>query len=81
MWSLDRRWPIPNTRTALKIGSTWTLATIGFEIGLGRFVGPDPKTWSELLEDYDFTKGHLWPAVLVGELFGPAAIRSVRRHR
>jgi hypothetical protein len=34
---------------------------------------------SVLLEDYDITKGELWPAVVVGELFGPAAIRSVRR--
>ena len=81
MCVLEQRWPIPDQRTALKIGSTWAVATIAFEVGFGRLVGPDPKSWSELLDAYDIRKGHLWPFVLLVELLGPTAIRSMRQRR
>jgi hypothetical protein len=76
-WLLDRRWPIPTTAAALQIGATWTASTMAFEFGFGRYVGPNPKSWSEMLGDYDITKGQLWPLVIAFELVGP--LRSALR--
>ena len=38
MAALERRWPIPTTRTALGIGGIWLTLTAGFEFGFGHFV-------------------------------------------
>jgi hypothetical protein len=77
-WFLERRWPLPSARDALEIGALWVALTTVFELGLGRY-GPEPKTWRQLLESYDIIRGELWPLVLVGELFGPVAVRSLVR--
>ena len=39
MWLIAGRWPIPTRRTALLIGSVWTMLTIGFEFGSGPLRG------------------------------------------
>ena len=73
-WSLQRRWPIPSTGEALRIGGIWLVLTIGFEFGFGRLVGR--KSWRELLSDYDIAKGRTWPLVLVWLAAGPAVTRK-----
>jgi hypothetical protein len=40
-WALDRRWPIPTTRSALTIGAAWVVMTIVFEFGFGHYVDSD----------------------------------------
>ena len=74
-WMLERRWPIPTARQALGIGATWLLLTVAFEFLFGHF--GDGKSWSELLENYDLSGGHLWVLVLVWVGVGPAVIRRL----
>lgn len=71
---LQRRWPIPATRQALEIGSAWVVLTVLFEFGFGRYV--DRKSWTELLDNYDITEGHLWLLVLLWIGVGPMATQS-----
>jgi len=75
-WSLQRRWPIPSTAEALRIGGIWLVLTIGFEFGFGRLVGR--KSWRELLSDYDLARGRTWPLVLAWLAAGPAVTRKAR---
>jgi hypothetical protein len=75
--ALEHRWPIATTRRALEIGATWVVLTIAFEFGFGRWV--DRKSWSELLENYDLTSGHLFLLVLLWLAVGPAVVRRLRR--
>jgi len=78
-WALERRWPLPTTRTALAVGGGWTALTIAFEFGFGHYVAGDP--WSKLLENYNLATGHVWPALLLWLLVGPALVRAHREMR
>ena len=71
---LQRRWPIPRMKTALEIGGAWVVLTVLFEFGFGHYV--DRKSWSELLDNYDISDGHLWLLVLLWIGIGPAATRQ-----
>ena len=74
--ALQRRWPIPTTEEALKIGSGWLAMTVAFEFGFGRAVAK--QSWAELLADYNLAEGRTWPLVLAWIALGPAAVRAVR---
>ena len=76
-WLLERRYPLADDRAALRVGAAWLGLTIVFEFGFGRAV--DGKTWSELLADYDLSRGRVWTLVLAWLLLGPAIVRRVRR--
>ena len=76
MWLLARRWPIPTRRAALLIGGAWTVLTIVFEFGLGRYVVGD--SWAKLLEQYDLTRGYVWIVVPTWTVIGPALMRGLR---
>lgn len=78
-WLLERRWPIPTTRAALKIGLTWATLTVAFEFLFGHWV--DGKTWPELFNNYDVADGRLWIVVLAWIALGPAVTRRVRRRQ
>jgi hypothetical protein len=78
-WALERRWPLPTTGTALAVGGGWTALTILFEFGFGRYVAGD--SWSELLENYNLATGHVWPALLLWLLVGPALVHGRRNLR
>lgn len=78
-WALDRRWPIPTARHAYAVGGTWVLLTVAFEFLFGHYV--DGDSWSELLENYDLTGGHLWILVLAWIGIGPSVIRALRVRR
>ena len=74
---LDRRWPLPTARDALRVGALWLVLTVAFEFGFGR--GVAHSSWEELLADYDVRRGRLWPLVLVWIALGPAIVRARRR--
>jgi uncharacterized membrane protein YdfJ with MMPL/SSD domain len=72
---LGRRWPLPTRRTAVLVGAVWSVLTVGFEFGLGRFVVGD--SWSKLLEQYAFWRGSAWIVVPMWIAIGPAALRDL----
>jgi hypothetical protein len=78
-WILERRWPIPTTRTALAIGGVWVVLTVLFEFSFGHYV--DGKSWSELVENYNVPAGRIWILVLFWIAIGPLTVRALRRRR
>jgi hypothetical protein len=76
LWLLARCWPIPTRRAALEIGGAWTVLTIIFEFGLGRFVAGE--SWTALLEQYDLTRGNVWVLIPIWTAVGPAVMRRAR---
>ncbi len=70
---LQRRWPLPSTRSALEVGAVWVALTVLFEFTFGHYV--DGKTWSELVRDYNLAEGHVWPLLLLWLAAGPAVVR------
>jgi hypothetical protein len=73
---LERRWPIPTERCALEVGATWVALTVCFEFGFGHYV--DGRSWTDLLRDYDLSRGRLWSLVLVWLAVGPLVVRRLR---
>jgi ABC-type uncharacterized transport system permease subunit len=54
---------------AVEIGVLWLLLTLAFEFLVGHYVfGTE---WATLLEDYDVTKGRIWPLVLAFVVVSP----------
>ncbi len=58
------------------IGVYWLVLTIVFEFGFGRFVLQKP--WSELLAQYTFQGGNLWPMVLAVIVVSPWVAARLR---
>jgi hypothetical protein len=58
-----RRWPIPDAKTAWRIGLVWVGMTICFEFGFFHYVVGHP--WSRLLHDYNIFDGRVWVLVLI----------------
>jgi hypothetical protein len=73
--ALQRRWPLPSTAEALRIGAVWLALTVLFEFSFGHWV--DGKSWSDLLGDYNLATGHVWPLLLAWLALGPAIVRTV----
>ena len=64
------RWIGPATAgRAVRIGVVWLGLTLAFEFLVGHYVFGQP--WSTLLEDYDITRGRVWPLALLVVLFAP----------
>jgi hypothetical protein len=53
----------------LALGLMWTLLTVAFEFGFGRYVARE--SWVTLLENYDVLRGRVWIAVLLVLLLTP----------
>lgn len=79
LWALERRWPIPTSRTAFTIGGIWAVLTILFEFGFGHYVTGDSCT--ALLHAYNLADGRVWAAVPLWTVVGPEVIRRVRVRR
>lgn len=79
IWTLERRWMLPDGRTALQVGAAWASFTVLFEFGFGHFVAGD--SWSELFANYDLADGQMWVLVPLWMGLGPAIIRSLRVRR
>lgn len=58
-----------SARHALAVGVLWLGLTLAFEFLAGHYLFH--KTWAVLLEDYDVTRGRIWPAVLLMVLLAP----------
>src|SRR4051794_29781318 len=54
---------------AVLIGVLWLLLTLAFEFLVGHYVFG--TAWATLLEDYDLSRGRIWPLVLVYVLVSP----------
>jgi hypothetical protein len=65
------------TQDALFIGVVWLALTLAFEFLVGHYVFHTP--WAELTQDYDVTRGRIWPLVLVMVLFAPLWTARMRR--
>lgn len=78
-WQLGKRLPIPTARLAWALGAAWTVMTLAFEFGFGRFV--EHLSWSTMLADYDLTRGRIWILVPVTLLVLPWTVRAVQRRR
>ena len=53
---------------ALLVGFVWMLLTVLFEFTLGKILN---QSWTQLLEQYNLKKGHLWPVFLLFLLLLP----------
>jgi len=63
------RWMrLASAARALRVGVLWLAMTLGFELGFGILQG---KPWPEIVAQYTFADGNIWPLVLVVVLFAP----------
>ena len=69
--------PLPSFQYWL-IGLVWLAMTLLFEFGFGLFVAH--KSWAELLDGYNVSKGNLWVVVLIVTLFSPWIAARLRRY-
>jgi len=77
---LQRRWPLGDDLSAVRVGAAWAVMTVGFELGFGHFVAG--TSWKTLLADYDLLAGNLWALVPTGIALAPwVAVRLARRRR
>ena len=53
---------------ALRVGALWLVMTVIFEFGFGIVQG---KPWREILAQYTFADGNIWPLLLIVVLFAP----------
>lgn len=71
-------WTRPVSRgAAVGIGGLWLLLTLAFEFLVGHYVFG--TAWASLLEDYDVTRGRIWPLVLVFVFVSPIWAGRLRR--
>lgn len=74
---LTIRWICPaNPSDATRIGVLWLGLTLAFEFLVGHYVFRQP--WTALLEDYDISRGRIWPLALLIVLFAPALIARLK---
>lgn len=66
---------LDSSRLRLAAGILWALATLAFEVGLGRFVLGYP--WSRLAADYDVTHGGLMAFGLLLMVFAPTVVTAL----
>lgn len=78
-WWLGRRLPLPSRGAAVQVGVAWTVLTLAFELGFGRFV--EHLAWSTMRADYDLSRGRIWVLVPMWLLVGPAVVRRLQTTR
>lgn len=69
--ALNRWVPLPDARTARRVGLAWAAGTLAFEFGFGHAVAG--QSWKELLADYDVRRGRFWVAVPATMAIAPGA--------
>lgn len=63
------RWlALGSTWRALALGALWLALTLVFEFGFGLVQG---QSWPEMLAQYTFRDGNIWPAVLAAVFLAP----------
>jgi len=79
-WLMNRRWPLPDKRTAQAIGVMWLTATVVFELGFGHYV--IGHSWDRLLRDYNLLEGRVWLLFLAATTVIPYIVQVMdHRHR
>jgi hypothetical protein len=76
---LQRRWPIPNARTAWTIGAIWLSATVAFEFVFGHYIAGE--SWGSLARNYDPRDGRVWGLVPISMAVLPAVARRLGSNR
>jgi len=71
--------PEASPRQLLGVGAGWLALTLTFEFLFGHFVSG--TSWTDLLADYDLTRGRLWVLVLLTTLLAPWAWGRSRGRR
>jgi hypothetical protein len=79
VWLLHRRVPLPDAHTAYAVGGLRAILTLGFEFGFGHYVVGTP--WTELLADYDLSRGRIWVLVPIATVLAPAVVHAVQAQR
>ena len=67
---------LENVKQALLAGFMWMVLTILFEFSLGRLL---KRSWTELLQQYNLTSGHIWPVFLLFLLLLPFLLYSIKQ--
>ena len=67
---------LENVKQALLAGFMWTVLTVLFEFSLGRLL---KRSWTELLQQYNLTSGHIWPVFLLFLLLLPFLLYSIKQ--
>lgn len=78
IWFILRRWPTSPAWKAWATGAFWAGLTVAFEVALVRGSG---RPWQDVIDQYAFWKGSLWPFLVLWVLMAPAAISSLQRSR
>jgi hypothetical protein len=71
-------WPPTSARQALSIGLFWMALTVAFEFLFFHYVVG--HSWTELLANYDLSRGRLWPLLLVWVALAPSLFYRLARH-
>lgn len=58
------------------IGGYWLILTVIFEFALGYFI--TGATWSEMLDQYRFKDGNIWPLILIVVVISPVLASKIR---
>lgn len=69
MRGFTRVCPPASGREAISIGLLWLVLTVAFEFFFFHYAGG--HTWSELLANYNISKGRIWPVVLIWIAIAP----------
>ncbi|GEL98742.1 hypothetical protein [Cellulomonas terrae] len=75
---LQRRHPLPDRTTALRVGLGWSAGTLAFELGAGAVRG---LPLSDLVADYDLRAGRLWGFVPLTMAVAPVLVERISRRR
>jgi hypothetical protein len=71
--------PAHDARTLLRVGTTWVVLTIGYELALGRFVFD--RSWSEIASDFDHFREGCFPSDLSSPVRASPCRVVARPHR
>jgi hypothetical protein len=75
-WGFAAAAGLHDAAVAWRVGAAWTLATLGLETAMGRFLLKLP--WSVILADYAMWRGRLWVLAPLATLTAPALVLCLR---
>jgi hypothetical protein len=75
-WFVFPYMKVQNIKQSLLIGLVWVALTILFEFSLGRLTN---RSWSALLQDYNFISGRIWLIFLLSLFLLPYLIYTIKK--
>jgi len=76
--ALQRLHPLPDRRTALRVGLGWAAGTLAFESAVGAVRG---LPLSDLVDDYDVRAGRVWALVPLAMAVAPVVAERLSERR